>query len=139
MSKDKLTYVTFLLLAVAAIYAQAQQKVEDPGTKKKVQAAVEQYIKQDTQLKGGYFLRDLRDNTVRDLTFDHVHQGVEQTPAGEYVVCVDLLDQSKNRLDVDFWLKPAGAGDLAVSKIRIHKVNGVERKSDPSPGISKDQ
>lgn len=110
--KDKMTYAALLLIAALAIHVRAQQKVEDPATKKKVQAAVEQHIKQDAQLKGGYLLRDPKDNAVRELQFDYVHQGVERTNAGEYVVCVDLLDQSKNRLDVDFWLKPSGTGDL---------------------------
>jgi hypothetical protein len=76
---------------------------------------------------------------VRDLKFDHVHQGVEQAEAGQYAVCVDFLDQSKKRLDVDFWLKSAATGELEVSKIRIHKVNGVERKAEPSPGETKKQ
>lgn len=135
--RDKLTYVALLLIAALAVHARTQQKVEDPAIKKKVPAAVEQHIKQDAQLKGGYFLRDAKENAVRDLKFDYVHQGVERTEAGEYVVCVDLVDQSKNRLDVDFWLKPIGTGDLTVSKIRIHKVNGVEQKAETAPGATK--
>ncbi len=131
--KDKLTCTALLMITAMAIHAQAQQKVEDPATKKKVQEAVEQYIKQDTQLKGGNFLRDAKENLVRDLKFDYVHQGVERTEAGQYSACVDFLDQSKNRLDVDFWLQPTASGDLQVSKIRIHKVNGVERKAEAVP------
>ncbi len=137
--KGNLTCAVWFLIAGLAMQAHAQQKVEDPATKKKVQSAVEQYIKQDAELKGGYFLRDPKENAVRDLQFDYVHQGVERTTAGEYLVCVDLLDQSKNRLDVDFWLKPTGTGDLAVLKIRIHKVNGVERKAEAAPSATKKQ
>lgn len=133
----KLTCTALLLITALAIHAKAQQKVEDPTTKKKVQEAVEQYIKQDAQLKGGTFLRDAKANVVRDLKFDYVHQGVERTGTGQYAACVDFLDQSKNRLDVDFWLQPTASGDLEVSKIRIHKVNGVERKAVAAPAGAK--
>ncbi|MCI0622138.1 MAG: hypothetical protein L0387_10805 [Acidobacteria bacterium] len=128
--KKELACATVLLAMALAASGQAGQKVEDPATKKKVQAAVEQYVKDEAQLKGGFFLRDSAKGEVRDLKFDYVHQGLEKTAAGEYAVCVDFLDQSKRRLDVDFWLKPTASGDLQVSKIRVHKVNGVEQKGE---------
>ncbi|MBI3670919.1 MAG: hypothetical protein HY237_14205 [Acidobacteria bacterium] len=137
--KARFTCAAVFLIAALVSHAQTPQKVEDPATKKKVQTAVEQYIKQEAELKGGFFLRDAKDTSVRDLKFDHVHQGLEQTGAGQYAVCVDFLDKRKNRLDVDFWLKPTAARDLQISKIRIHKVNGVERKAEPGSSGSKNQ
>ena len=41
---------------------------------------------------------------------------------------VDFQDRAKNRLDLDFSLKPTPSGDLEVTEIKIHKVNGAERK-----------
>ncbi len=135
--KRELACATILMAMAFAAFGQAGQKIEDPATKKKVQTAVEQYIKDEAQLKGGFFLRDSSKGEVRDLQFDYVHQGLEKTTAGEYAVCVDFLDQSKRRLDVDFWLKPAASGELQVSKIRVHKVNGVEVKSEGSGNSTK--
>lgn len=128
--KKQFTCAALFLAMVLAAHGQEKQKVEDPATKKKVQAAVEQYIKEEARLKGGLFLRDTAKSEIRDLKFDYVHQGLEKTAAGEYAVCVDFLDPAKNRLDVDVWLKPAASGDLQVSKIRVHKINGAERKPE---------
>lgn len=125
------------ILSVALVglsNAQTKQKVDDPATKKKVHDTVERYVKQEGQLKGGFFLRDAQENAVRDLQFDYVHDGVERTEAGQYLVCVDFLDPAQKRLDVDFWLEPTSSGDLQVSKIRIDKVNGVARKAEATPG-----
>lgn len=114
------------LLASAA--AEGNKKVSDPATATKVRSAVEQHVKQEEQLKGGFFLRDPQEKAIRDLKFDHVHQGVEKTPDNRFVSCVDFVDQNNDRLDVDFYLEPSG-NDLKVSKVKIHKVNGVERKN----------
>ena len=94
----------------------------------KVRAAVEQYVQQDTKLKGGFLLSDPEQDQVRNLTFDYVHDAVEPASGNQQVVCVDFLDQNKDRLDVDFFLAPAPSGELEVTDIKIHKVNGVERK-----------
>ncbi len=107
---------------------QTKGKEIKPEVVAKVRAAVERYVQQDEQLKGDFFLRDPIDKTIRDLRFDYVHKGVEKTADNLYSVCVDFLDRSNKRLDIDFYLKSTGSGDFQISKIRIHKVNGVERK-----------
>lgn len=135
--KRALACAVLLLVMGLAVQGQTAQKVEDPATKKKVQTAVEKYLKEEAQLQGGFFLRESTKGGVRDLQFDYVHQGLEKTEAGEYAVCVDFLDQAKRRLDVDFWLKPTASGDLQVSKIRVHKVNGVEPKAEGSGNPTK--
>ena len=43
-------------------------------------------------------------------------------------MCVDFLDRSKNRLDIDFSVKPSPSGELQVTDIKIHRVNGAEPK-----------
>ena len=106
------------------------EKEIKPDLAAKVRVAVERYVQRDEQLKGAFFLRDPVDKAVRDLRFDHVHKGVEKTPDNLYTVCVDFLDQSKNRLDIDFYLRPTNTDDFQVSKIRINKVKGVERKQN---------
>jgi len=64
------------------------------------------------------------------LRFDYVHDGVEPLPGNQYRVCVDFLDQSKKRLDVDFYLSPTPAGDFRVSKIKVHRIDGVAPKEE---------
>lgn len=103
----------------------AQSSQPDPA---KVREAIERYVQQETNLKGGFFVRDPQEKQIRDLTFDLVHQDVEAKPGNLQVVCVDFQDRAKNRLDLDFSLKPTASGDLEVTDIKIHKVNGVERK-----------
>jgi hypothetical protein len=100
----------------------------NPEVAAKVRNAVGSYVKQEANLKGGFFLRDSKNNEVRDLRFDYVHSGVGPAPGDQYRVCVDFLDQSKKRLDVDFYLKPTDWGGFEVSKIRIHKVDGVAQQ-----------
>lgn len=103
----------------------AQSSKPDPA---KVRAAVERYVQQEAKLKGGFFVRDSEANQIRDLALDSVSQDVESKPGNLQVVCVDFQDRAKNRLDLDFSLQPTVSGDLEVTAIKIHKVNGVERK-----------
>lgn len=65
---------------------------------------------------------------MRDLQFDYVHDGVEKTPANQFTVCVDFLDQSKKRLDVDFYLSPAASGGYEVKQIKVHNIDGTAQK-----------
>lgn len=100
----------------------------EPATAAKVRASVENYVKQEQALKGGFFLREAQREGVRDLVFDYVHEGVKKTANGQFFVCVDFLDQDRKRLDVDFYLLPTDPGELKVTKIKVHKVDGVESK-----------
>lgn len=128
----KLTSIGVILmgawLGLFPASADQQTKATDPQGDAKVLAAVEQYVRNDTKLKGGFFLSDPQEKQVRDLTFDFVHKSVDARPGNLQVVCVDFLDRAKNRLDIDFFLKPTPKGNLEVTDIKIHKVNGVERK-----------
>ncbi len=131
MKRTAIVSAVFLLSVLAGLAEeQAKQAEAKPDVVGKVRAAVERYVQQDQQLKGGFFLRDPKDSEVRELRFDYVHKGVERTPDNLHLVCVDFLDRSDNRLDIDFYLKPAPSGELQVSKIKTHKVNGVERKEE---------
>ncbi len=127
MTRKAAAAVTAVLLGGWLTHAPvaAQSSKPDPA---KVRAAIDRYVQQETKLKGGFFVRDSQENQVRDLTFDSVHQAIESTPENLQVVCVDFQDRAKNRLDLDFSLKPTASGDLEVTGIKIHKVNGVERK-----------
>lgn len=120
--------VSFGVLAVllSVQNANAQVKAEDAA---KVRAAAEQYVKQEQQQKGGFFLRG-QDKVLRDLQFDYVHSGVEAAPGNQFAVCVDFLDQNRKRLDVDFYFSPNASGGYDVKQIKVHKIDGVEQSRE---------
>lgn len=128
MKKDVILSLAVIGLLALAGHAQPTGEEVPPEVAGKVRAAVAKYIEQETALKGGFFLRDAGTGQVRDLRFDYVHDGVNRTAENEYRVCVDFLDPGKNRLDIDFDLKPAPAGAFEVSKIKVHKVKSGEKK-----------
>ncbi|MBI1955250.1 MAG: hypothetical protein HYS38_02545 [Acidobacteria bacterium] len=116
--------VSFLMVLLSWHAASAQVKSEEAA---EVRAAAENYVKQEEQLKGGFFLRG-PDKVTRDLQFDFVHKDVERTPKNQNVVCVDFLDQNKKRLDIDFYVSPNASGAYEVKQIKVHKIDGVEQK-----------
>lgn len=131
MNKKVIVTIVFLLTSLSG-FAGALPEGEKvkPEVAAEVRRAVEEYMKREEGLKGGFFLRDSKTSQVRDLRFDYVHSGVDLTSEKRYQVCVDFLDQSKNRLDVDFYLESTKAGDFQVTKIKVHRINGVEQKEE---------
>ena len=121
-----------VLTGLMALSGRPQPTGEEvkPEVAAQVRGAVEDYVKKESELKGGFFLRGLSRGEIRDLRFDYVHSGVEPLPGNQYRVCVDFLDQSKKRLDVDFYLGPTPSGEFQVSKIKVHRVDGVAPKEE---------
>lgn len=114
------------LMALSGRTQPAGEEVK-PEVAAQVRGAVEEYVKKESELKGGFFLRGLNSGEIRDLRFDYVHDGVEPLSENQYRVCVDFLDESKKRLDVDFYLSPTPSGEFRISKIKVHRVNGVKQ------------
>ncbi|MGH9789049.1 MAG: hypothetical protein ACRD4U_10145 [Candidatus Acidiferrales bacterium] len=127
MRKEVVLSIALIGLMALASHAQPGDEVK-PEVAAKVRAAAEKYVKQETAVKGGFFLRDAATGQVRDLRFDYVHNGVDLTPENEYRVCVDFVDPSQNQLDVDFDLKPSASGEFEVTRIKVHKVKSGEKK-----------
>ncbi|MBI4455783.1 MAG: hypothetical protein HY644_07780 [Acidobacteria bacterium] len=112
------------LMTAASLLVLAQQSVS-PQQKAAVSKAITDYVQRDQQLKGAFLVKDKKAGAVRELKFDHVHSGVDKTADGRYVACVDFK-QGNKVLDVDFYLKPATSGELQLSDIRIHKIDGKD-------------
>ncbi|MBI2821464.1 MAG: hypothetical protein HYX74_04515 [Acidobacteria bacterium] len=112
------------LLAGATLFLPAQQSVSSEQ-KASVTKAITGYVQQDQQLKGAFLIKDKKAAAVRELKFDHIHSGVEKREDGGYVACVDFKEGNQV-LDLDFYLKPAASGELQVSDIRIHKIDGKD-------------
>lgn len=111
-----------LFLGLAVAFAAPAQEVigEKKATVKK---GITAYIQRDQAIKGAFLIKDNHSNAVRDLKFDHVHDGVHPVEGGQYYACVDFKEGEKV-LDLDFYLKPTSSGDLEVSNIVIHKIDG---------------
>jgi len=105
----------------------AQEKDRNEKQKKEIKAAIEQYIKNDQNLKGGFFVKDAKEGKVLDLSFEELHRGVGQGEDGTSVVCADFKDEKGKLYDLDVYVKKAGAA-WSVEKVVIHKVDGEARK-----------
>ena len=103
----------------------ALPQTKAPATESQIKVAIESYIREDTAIKGGFFLWDPRYTAVRQLDFQHVHDGSWAASGRDQVMCVGFLDERGNELDVDFAVRPDWAGTPEVRGIIIHAVNGV--------------
>ena len=99
-----------------------------PATENQIKTAIELYIEQDTAIKGGFFLWDARDGSVRQLSFQHVHDGSWRASGPNQVMCVGFRDEGGDELDVDFAVRPGWSGSPEVHGIVIHAASGVHDK-----------
>ncbi len=93
-----------------------------------VRAALEDYIKKDVALKGGFFIRDAEKDTVQSLAFDNVHMGVHGMPDGSFFACADFMDVAGKVFDLDVYAKPGPEEGWEIVKILIHKEDGIVRE-----------
>lgn len=102
---------------------------DDPGIplseKEKIKATMVNYIKDNSTRKGNFLIFDPETKMTRVLRYDHIHQGVVKHNDG-FLACVDMIDGG-TLVDLDFVVSKAD-GEYRVSKIAIHKVDGVNRK-----------
>jgi len=123
MGRVGLLFACSLILS-GLLVALGGEKVP-PEKEAAVKKAIQDYIKQDQGLKGSFLIKDEQAGTIRELTFDYVHDGVSKTGEGRYVACVDFK-QSQKVLDLDFYVQPSPSGELRVSEIVIHRIDGKE-------------
>ena len=85
-----------------------------------VKATIEEYVNRDIGLREAFFLRDPRDGSVLELTFDHIHETVHTVGDSSRYACVDFKDQEGKVYDVDVYVRNSGD----VARLVLHKVNG---------------
>jgi hypothetical protein len=97
-------------------------------TKEAMAEAIENYIKKDSALKGGYFtVYDAQAKAPLALTLDKVHQDkLAKVSDGLYFACSDFKATDGKMYDLDFFMKGADSG-LEVSEVMIHKEAGNPR------------
>ena len=112
--------------------AAPQTKME--VTKEMMAKAITDYISQDADMKGGFFLiYDPQAKKTLTLTLDKVHQDrLSQVDERLFFACSDFKSSDGKSYDLDFFMqgKEAASGmELTVSEIMIHKQDRKPRYS----------
>ncbi|MDA2934115.1 hypothetical protein MYX82_07205 [Acidobacteria bacterium AH-259-D05] len=120
-----LLLLCFFSLIVPNTALGAAQKDVPAETMNAVKKEISEYIQSDVSVKGAFLIKDENQGIIRELKFDHVHEGVEKVEDRQYVACVDFKQEGKV-LDLDFYVKITPSGELEVSDIIIHKIDGKD-------------
>lgn len=123
--------------AIAAIAGEHPEHPEQPKQPTKptvdveaMSKAISEYVNQDTDLKGGYFLiYDTKAEKPLLLNLTQVHEE-RLAKVGEnlYFACCDFKEKSGKMYDLDFFMEEEG-GKLYVSEVMVHKEEGQPRYS----------
>ena len=93
-----------------------------------LEKAIHDYVKADSELKGGFFLvYDTVDEEPLVLTIVKVHKDrLSQVSEGVYFFCADFKTPEGLVYDLDIFMKNDGHG-LDTTEIIVHKKDGVPR------------
>ncbi len=109
--------------------AKQEVKKAEPVTKEELAKAIEEYVKKDARLKGGYFL--VYDKVAKKalvLTLDKVHKKRLATLGHQkYFACADFRTPEGKVYDLDIFMKGPSKDQLKVKKITVHKEDGKAR------------
>ena len=108
---------------------------EHPTTKKEPKLTIEQlaisignYIQNDVNLKGGFFVYDKDKKELLTLTLTKIHKERLSNIGGDtYFACADFSASNGNIYDLDIFMTGKSQSNLVVTEINIHKENGTAR------------
>ena len=134
----KKIYLTVLVCFLFWAVGLTQEHPEHPKSTAKKQTtsittadlakAIRNYVEEDAELKGGYFM--IYDTTIKkslELTLAKVHEEkLSQVGENLYFACSDFKATSGKMYDLDFFMKQKKSG-LVVTEISIHKEEGQPR------------
>jgi hypothetical protein len=129
MRKSFLSFMAVVFAGAMTVSAQ-----EHPTSKKSVLTnealadAVTDYVKRETNLKGGYFLFfNSKQNMALALTLNNVHkERLATLGGGIYFACADFKSVDDDTYDLDIFMKEDEHG-LEIYDIDLHKKNGQAR------------
>ena len=106
-----------------------QANQETSISKDDLAAAIENYVANETALKGGFFLvYDKGSSQTLALTLERVHRDkLSKVSETTYFVCADFVTPDGKTYDLDLFMKGPTKDKLAVTEISIHKENSEER------------
>lgn len=91
--------------------------------------AIEEFIEEDMDLKGGWFLvYDAADKQVLQLTLAKIHTDKLAHLGNDiYFACTDMRAADEVVYDLDFFMERREDGSLAAHEISVHKKAGKAR------------
>ncbi len=133
-----LTFLTFVIMVGLSFgYADIhpQEHPEHPTTVKSdidrdsLAKAIKDYVKQDTELRGGYFMvYDQKAQKTLALKLVLVHKAkLSKVAKDVYFACADFKASDGKMYDLDIFMKGNGMDNMKVTEISIHKEDGKPR------------
>ena len=125
-----------LLISLAFLFSEhPEHPSEHPTTKKESQLtiaelaiSIENYIRNDINLKGGFFVYDKNNKEILDLTLMKIHKKRLSNIGGDtYFACADFKASNGNVYDLDVFMTGKSQDNLDVTEINVHKENGIAR------------
>ena len=113
----------------------AEHPTEHPTTVKsskltisQLAESIEKYIQQDVELKGGFFVFDVKNNEILNLTLLKIHkERLSNIGNDTYFACADFQASNGKVYDLDVFMIGKSQDNLVVTEITVHKENGVAR------------
>ena len=124
-----------LFILSALLFSEHPEHPEHPTTIKepkltveKLTISIENYIQNDVNLKGGFFVYDKNKKEILTLTLTKIHKERLSNIGGEtYFACADFSASNGNIYDLDIFMTGKSTNELVVTEINVHKENGKAR------------
>ena len=90
--------------------------------------SIEKYIQQDVELKGGFFVFDVKNDEVLNLTLSKIHkERLSNIGNDTYFACADFKASNGKVYDLDVFMMGKSQDDFVVTEINVHKESGIAR------------
>jgi hypothetical protein len=91
--------------------------------------AIQNYVKREAALKGGFFLVYDKDaGQTLTLTLERVHrERLSRVAPDTYFACADFKSSEGKTYDLDVFMRGPSKDKLAVTEISVHKEEGKAR------------
>ena len=127
--------ISLLILSALLFSEHPEHPSEHPSTKKKpkltisdLTISIENYIQNDMNLKGGFFVYDKNKEEILTLTLTKIHKERLSNIGGDtYFACADFSASNGNIYDLDIFMTGKSQSNLVVTEINVHKENGEAR------------
>jgi hypothetical protein len=98
-------------------------------TMDELSAAIKDFVKQDSDLKGGmFFIYDAAQKTVLQLSLAKVHEEkLASLGDGVYFACADFNSHDDHVYDLDVFMEKGEHGNIVTTDVSVHKKDGVAR------------
>ena len=128
-------FLLFLILLSFSFSEHPEHPSEHPTTKKEAQLtiaelaiSIENYIRNDINLKGGFFVYDKNNKEILDLTLMKIHkERLSNIGGNTYFACADFKASNGKVYDLDIFMMGKSQDNLDVTEINVHKENGKAR------------